>query len=465
MATAGRVAPLPRDKFVKGEPYEKLDVVEYNGNLYMAKKASSGVLPTDTEYWMLAVNLTGKLDTTGDTENNTVSFTSADEEDPTTWKDVNVLASKEKHSSLFGKISTMFSNVRYLYKLLGTTDISALGSVTEAIATLSGNVGNMKGISSSAAITTEGEYALDAREKNASVEGTLANQLDVLNSNFDTKADKDQISNPNLLDNAWFTINSRGQSEYIGSGKYTLDRWFVESSGSTIKLVTDESTNETYLSWVTTVAAATHRLIQYISKDTMQGVIGKKVTLTCYLKHDTNNNSTWIRCSLVPKSKYDNSDYKNYYNNFEINPGDQFINYTTTFDFTAENNINEDYVLILWYFSGTRSLQIKTVKLEIGEISTLHMDTAPDIEQERLKCMLSTADQNDTYANKGALTDDLWNSTKTYVVGKYCTYNGILWKCLVENSGVTPVEGDTWTATSVSSVLKSLDARLQLLEG
>lgn len=184
MATAGRVAPLPRDKFVKGEPYEKLDVVEYNGNLYMAKKASSGVLPTDTEYWMLAIDLTGKLDTTGDTENNTVTFTSNDAEDPTAWQDVAVMGSKEKHTSLFSKISTMFSNMRYLYKLLGTADISDLGSVTQAIATLSGNVGNMKGISSSAAITTEGEYALDAREKNASVEGTLANQLDVLNSNF-----------------------------------------------------------------------------------------------------------------------------------------------------------------------------------------------------------------------------------------------------------------------------------------
>lgn len=39
-------------------------------------------------------------------------------------------------------------------------------------------------ISSSSAITTQGEYALDAREKNASVEGTLANQISTLNSNL-----------------------------------------------------------------------------------------------------------------------------------------------------------------------------------------------------------------------------------------------------------------------------------------
>lgn len=204
MATAGKVAPTPKDKFVNGTAYDKLDVVEYNGTLYIAKKASAGVLPTDTEYWMLAVDLTGKLDTTGDTENNTVTFESSDEADPTAWKDVATLASKEKNLSLFKKISTMFSNVRYLYKILGSTDISALGSVTQAIATLNGNVGSMKGISSSAAITTQGQYALDAREKNASIDGTLANELSKVNSNLLSKPTKiikfctDQVQSFNL---------------------------------------------------------------------------------------------------------------------------------------------------------------------------------------------------------------------------------------------------------------------------
>lgn len=165
MATAGKVAPTPKDKFVNGTAYDKLDVVEYNGTLYIAKKASAGVLPTDTEYWMLAVDLTGKLDTTGDTENNTVTFTSGDATDPTAWKNVATLSSKEKHSSLLNKISTMFSNVRYLYKLLGTTDISALGTVTQALANLDGNVGDIKGIISSLAdcsAATVAGYAADA---------------------------------------------------------------------------------------------------------------------------------------------------------------------------------------------------------------------------------------------------------------------------------------------------------------
>lgn len=132
----------------------------------------------------LQTQVNEKLSGTDDTKDNTVTFTSADELNPTAWKDVNVLSSKEKHLSLLNKISTMFSNVRYLYNILGTTDISALGTVTQAIATLNGNVGSIKGISSSAAITTQGQYALDAREKNASINGTLANELSKVNSNF-----------------------------------------------------------------------------------------------------------------------------------------------------------------------------------------------------------------------------------------------------------------------------------------
>lgn len=71
----------------------------------------------------------------GDTQDNVVTFESNDNIDATSWSDVQVLESGEKHSSIFNKVSTMFKNIRYLYKLLGTTDISAIqnGTVTGAI--------------------------------------------------------------------------------------------------------------------------------------------------------------------------------------------------------------------------------------------------------------------------------------------------------------------------------------------
>ena len=85
-----------------------------------------------------------KLSSDSDTESNIVSFTSGDVADgnATAWTSVAPLASGEKHKSIFNKISTMFKNVRYLYKMLGTTDISAIGdgTATGAISALNNNL-------------------------------------------------------------------------------------------------------------------------------------------------------------------------------------------------------------------------------------------------------------------------------------------------------------------------------------
>lgn len=64
MANAGRVAIVPQDDYVSTKSYKRLDMVSYNGGLYVAKKASSGVLPTDTEYWMLAGKFITQIMTT-----------------------------------------------------------------------------------------------------------------------------------------------------------------------------------------------------------------------------------------------------------------------------------------------------------------------------------------------------------------------------------------------------------------
>lgn len=107
------------------------------------------------------VNLTpaniGALATDGDSKDNTITFTSSDN-DATTEKtsdgftSVATMASGESHASLFQKISKMFFNIRKLWNtvgstalasgktvtgLLGNTDISGVGStVTGAISNL-----------------------------------------------------------------------------------------------------------------------------------------------------------------------------------------------------------------------------------------------------------------------------------------------------------------------------------------
>lgn len=82
---------------------------------------------------------------TDDTKDNVVSFTNNDTTNPTSWSDISVLTSGEKHTSIFTKISTMFKNIRYLYKLIGTTDISAIGNgtITGGLSTLNSNLINL----------------------------------------------------------------------------------------------------------------------------------------------------------------------------------------------------------------------------------------------------------------------------------------------------------------------------------
>lgn len=70
-------------------------------------------------------------------------FTSSDVDDgsATAWTGVNPLTSGETNKSIFAKLSQMFKNIRYLYKMLGTTDISSIGNgtVTNALSVLNDN--------------------------------------------------------------------------------------------------------------------------------------------------------------------------------------------------------------------------------------------------------------------------------------------------------------------------------------
>jgi len=104
---------------------------------------------TETEYRNGNVNITpddiGALAVDDDSKDNTVSFTSYDDLSPTQFNYVPLLSNGEKHSSLFSKISTMFKNIRWLYNILGTTDISAIGNgtITGAISALNNNLSKL----------------------------------------------------------------------------------------------------------------------------------------------------------------------------------------------------------------------------------------------------------------------------------------------------------------------------------
>lgn len=91
------------------------------------------------------VNITcasiGALPTDGDSQDNTVTFTSNDSTTGDSTAPA-LLTSGETHASILSKVSTVFKNVRWLLSKMGTTDISTLGdgTVTGALSTLNSNI-------------------------------------------------------------------------------------------------------------------------------------------------------------------------------------------------------------------------------------------------------------------------------------------------------------------------------------
>ncbi len=75
---------------------------------------------------------------TGNTQNNTVLFSSSDSKNPDAWGEIDLVRSGEKHSTLFEKLSMAIRNLRYLRSLLGTANISGIGdgSVKGALSAL-----------------------------------------------------------------------------------------------------------------------------------------------------------------------------------------------------------------------------------------------------------------------------------------------------------------------------------------
>lgn len=115
----------------------------------MQKSQVTGVKGNnETKFRTGNVNLTpanlGALATNGNSKSNTVTFTSNDVSDgnATSWTSVTALTSGITHATFFQRVSQMFKNVRYLYKMLGTTDISKIGdgTITGALSTINSNL-------------------------------------------------------------------------------------------------------------------------------------------------------------------------------------------------------------------------------------------------------------------------------------------------------------------------------------
>lgn len=179
----------------------------------------------------LGPTLAGKLDATGDSANNTVTYTSDDVADgsASAWETVQPLTSEEKHESLFAKISKVVKNVRFLYKLLGTTDISGIGSgtVTDILSALNTGKFDKANVVNNLTTTTAG-YALDAREGKTLADNvsTLNDAIGATNSNLTTVRNiVDALFYPTKL------VSNINLNNYTGTAVYRLNGSITNGAG------------------------------------------------------------------------------------------------------------------------------------------------------------------------------------------------------------------------------------------
>jgi len=158
-------------------------------------------------------------------------------------------------------------------------------------------------------------------------------------------------TNPNLLDNPWFTVNQRGQSSY-GANVYSVDRWKRSSDLANTGTITVNSGGVNVTLGTGNTRAS---LVQKIEDDSFLN--GREITLSVKVGNNIySTTGTWsstTRTSNVP----------------------------------IDTNIDVTYgqgIVIVSFKSDTSN--IRAIKLEIGSTSTLHLDTAPDYTTELLKC-------------------------------------------------------------------------------
>ena len=188
------------------------------------------------------------------------------------------------------------------------------------------------------------------------------------------KANLTQISNPNLLDNPWFTVNQRGQSSYTISGDETrncVDRWIIYAdTGLTTQLdITNNGIDLTL-----PVNAQSASMYQYSD---IQEIYGKTITGSLELSDGTIISGT----GLVPSGRTSNWQLIIPY--VEASNGVKFRMLLTP---NTSTYSNKNFRVDVNCPHDGQAYGIRAIKLEVGSISTLAMDVAPNYASELLKC-------------------------------------------------------------------------------
>ena len=200
MAIAGRVAIVPKGDWSADSTYKRLDAVTYNNTLYFAKKdVPAGTATSNTEYWSKSiVGGAGAIATTED-----AGIVKPD------GKSMSVDESGTLSINLDGTTITL-DEAKNVIKLADTLK-DKIGSALQP-----------ESIVNNQTTTVEG-FALDARQANPNIDGTLAKQVADLNGSLNnvipTTNDCDLVTTHLAISN---NALNNPQLSGVVSGTYAL---------------------------------------------------------------------------------------------------------------------------------------------------------------------------------------------------------------------------------------------------
>lgn len=195
MAIAGRVAIVPKGDWSADATYKRLDAVTYNNTLYFAKKeVPAGTATSNTEYW--SKSIVGSASAIATTE------------------DAGVVKPDGKSMSV-DESGTLSIN------LDGTTiTLDEAKNVIKLADTLKDKIGSAlqpESIVNNQITTVEG-FALDARQANPNLDGTLAKQLSDLNGSLNVFFVN--LNSETSLENIYNKYAQQAHAMYIGTIDY-----------------------------------------------------------------------------------------------------------------------------------------------------------------------------------------------------------------------------------------------------
>ena len=185
-------------------------------------------------------------------------------------------------------------------------------------------------------------------------------------------------TNPNLLINGWFTVNTRNTTT-VTTG-FIVDNWTIESGSGSASVNSGGGLD------ITGATGTSVQLRSYISDDILRANLGKQMVLSVRYSPDSADTASCTIPTTIPTST--------------ITLGNKSTSVgSVNFAFSAAWQATSNRIMIvLRPYGGT--VTVRAVKLEMGTNSTILNDTQPDYNEELIRCESNNVYSSDAFANK-----------------------------------------------------------------